>query len=236
MDNEAHELIAAYALDALDAEGQAQAKALLAESQEARDELRSLSAVTAALALGAVGPTPTPGLRERILVDASAEPQRVVPLERRRDRPTLKVVATVAAVAAVVAIGLGLWARSLSTELDSARTALDRSRAAATILADPSAQDVSLATGAGRLVVSDTGRAVLVVEGLAPAPAGKTYETWVIDGDTPAPAGTFTGDGQRQLVAVEGMVAPGAVVAVTVEDAGGVSQPTTKPVVASDPV
>ena len=44
MDAEAHELIAGYALDALEPADRARAKELLERSEEAREELRSLIA------------------------------------------------------------------------------------------------------------------------------------------------------------------------------------------------
>ena len=110
MDTETHELIAGYALGALDDADRARAEELLASSAEAREELRSFAEVTAALAVGATGPAPSAGLRDRILEGARAEPQVVVPLAPpvRRGR-VAPVLAAASAIAAVVAIGLGLW-------------------------------------------------------------------------------------------------------------------------------
>ena len=53
MDAESHELIAAYALDALDPDDRARAKELLASSEEAREELRAFSEVATAMATAA---------------------------------------------------------------------------------------------------------------------------------------------------------------------------------------
>ena len=75
---------------------------------------------------------------------------------------------------------------------------------------------------------------MLVVSNLAAAPAGKTYEAWVIEDGAAAPAGTFGGGG---TVAVQPR-APGpagAIVAVTVERPGGAEQPTSKPIITSRP-
>ncbi|HXH82165.1 MAG TPA: anti-sigma factor, partial [Candidatus Tectomicrobia bacterium] len=102
-------------------------------------------------------------------------------------------------------------------------------------VSDPSARTVSLAKGDGKLVVAPDGRAVIVLDGLAPAPAGKTYELWVIRGTTPQPAGVFAGGG-RSVVPVERRVGKDVVVAVTLERAGGVDAPTTTPLAASQPV
>ena len=105
MDAETHELIAGYALDALDEADRARAKELLASSEEAREELRSLTEVAAAMATASAGPAPAAGLRDRILDAARAEPQNVVSLEeRRRSRRLVPVLGTAAAVAACGAL------------------------------------------------------------------------------------------------------------------------------------
>ena len=90
--------------------------------------------------------------------------------------------------------------------------------------------------GAGRLVVASDGHAVLVLNELDPAPSGKTYEMWIVTDGTAASAGLFPGRDGIDIVALEGVVDGGAVVAVTVEPKGGVDQPTIEPVVASEPV
>ena len=88
----------------------------------------------------------------------------------------------------------------------------------------------------GRLVVTGEGKAWLALSELPTAPAGKAYEVWVIEGETPRPAGTFQGAPSPTLVRVEREVPDDAVVAVTLERAGGVDRPTTTPVVVSQPV
>jgi anti-sigma-K factor RskA len=146
------------------------------------------------------------------------------------------VLAAVAAVAAVVALGLGIWGASVSGDLDDARSALERERQAAAVLADPNARTVALASGTGRLVVDEDGAAVLVVGGHEPAPSGRTYQAWIVEGDSPVSAALFPGSDTGSVVPLEGDVPDGAVVAVTVERAGGADAPTTQPVVASQPV
>ena len=76
---------------------------------------------------------------------------------------------------------------------------------------------------------------MLVLDTVDPAPSGKTYEAWIIEGDAPRPAGLFPGSDGQDVVLIDGTVAPGAVVAVTVENAGGSDAPTTPPIVASNP-
>ncbi len=104
------------------------------------------------------------------------------------------------------------------------------------MLADPTATTVALQTGSGRLVVDADGAAVLVLDDLAAAPAGKTYQAWVVEGQTPVSAGTFDPTDGQAIVPIPQPVPDGAVVAVTVENAGGASAPTLPPLAASDPV
>ena len=236
MDAETHELIAGYALDALDPADRVRAEELLAHSEEAREELRSYADVPTALAVAATGPAPSADLRDRILVAARAERQTVVSLDERRRSRAMPALAAVAAVAAAAAVALGVWGAVNASDLDDARTALERERATSALLADPDARTVPLESGSGRLVVGDDGGAVLVLDELGAAPAGKTYEVWVMDGETPVRAGVFDGGGARDVVPVEEPVERGSVVLVTVEDAGGVDAPTTTPIVASEQV
>jgi anti-sigma-K factor RskA len=235
VDAETHELIAGYALDAPDADDEARARALLATSEEAREELRAMSEVAAAMATAASGPTPRPELRGRILDAARAEPPTVVSLDAHRRSRAVPVLGAAAAIAACAALALGLWGASASRDLDDARAALDRQRAVTAVLSDPDAEAVELEAGDGRLVVGDEGTAVLVLDGIGPAPAGKTYEVWVSDGGAPVPAGLFDGANDRDVVPVDGSVEAGSRVLVTVEPAGGVDAPTSDPIVVSQP-
>jgi anti-sigma-K factor RskA len=235
MEARAHGLTVAYALDALDADERRAYEEHLVDCERCRNELASFWQTTEALAIAATGAEPSEGLRDRILSDARSERQVVVPLEPRR-RSLAPVLGAAAAVAAVVALGVGLWATQISSDLDDTRLALDNARAAAAVLADPAARRVPLQMGEGELVVAPDGRAALVLHELDPAPAGKTYELWVLeDGETPVPAGLFSGQETPDVVALDGAVDAGDAVAVTVEDEGGVDAPSTQPIVASQP-
>ena len=210
-----HELSAAYALDALDEEERRAFEEHLRDCERCRLAVADFSETTALMAYGAAEAAPPPALRSRILDEVRRERRVVVPLRRPR------VAFGIAAAAAAAAIGFGLWSASLSGELDRTRAALD-------VLADPAARSVELEGAAGRLVVGEDGMAALVVRGLAPAPAGKTYEIWVIEGDRPRPAGLF--DEPGEVVLLERRVPDEAIVAVTVENDGGVGAPTTDPI------
>ena len=173
MDAETHELIAGYALDALDPADRARAEELLTQSEEAREELRSYGDVSTALAVAATGPAPSADLRGRILAAARAEQQTVVSLDERRRSRGVPVLGAVAAVAAAAAVALGIWGAVNANDLDDARTALERERATSALLADPDAQTVALESGSGRLVVGEGGDAVLVLDELGAAPRAR---------------------------------------------------------------
>jgi anti-sigma-K factor RskA len=234
METGIHELTAGYALDALDSDERRAYEEHLEGCERCQAELASFWEVTAAMALATSGPEPSVELRQRIIDQARAERQNVIPLRRRLRPVQTRVLAVAAAAAAIVAIGLGAWAVTLKTRLDDRNGELSANRATLAIVSDPSARTVGLAKGDGRVVVA-AGRAVMVLNKLAAAPSGKTYELWVITGSTARRAGLFTNSGTA-VVRLERPVAKGDVVAVTLERSGGVDAPTSTPLAASRPV
>ena len=208
-----HDLTAGYALDP-DERGRYEEH--LASCESCRDELQGFWQVAGALGRAAGGPTPPASLRDRILEQARSERPNVVPFRRRVATPVLSAAA---AVAAVVAVGLGIWSLGLSGDLDDANSIL-------AVLSDPNARVQETADGEANLVVTPTGRAALVVRRLAPAPAGKDYEIWVFEDGVPQRAGLFERPGVAML---SRRVARGQTVAVTLEPDGGVDAPTGDP-------
>ena len=76
------------------------------------------------------------------------------------------------------------------------------------------------------------GQAVLVADSLAPAPAGKTYQIWFLDSSGAATSAGFVPTGDHSAVLLQGDPSKAAAVGVTLEPAGGSTQPTTTPVLA----
>jgi len=223
MADDVHALVGPYALDALDEGEERSFEQHLALCERCRQELAGLREAAASLAYAAPPTAPPPELKQRILTQARAERPNVVPLKRRRSWTAS--LAAAAAIAACAAVALGIWAASLSNSQDPVES----------VLSKPGSRLVSMGT-AGALAVAPDGTAVLQVS-VPPAPTGKTYEAWVIQsGGKAKPAGLFPGRAGTSIVEIPRPVRPGAVVAVTLERAGGAREPTSKPLAQSKKV
>ena len=217
-----HDYTAAYALDALDAEEARRYEEHLATCEECREQLAQLSGAAGALAFAVESPAPPRELRSRMLEAARAERPNVRPLPTRWSRGT----AVLAAVAAVAAVGLGIWSIHLSHSLNDERSARER---LGHVITTPIASVVRV-TGqsTGTLLVTPSGNATLIVSQLPKVPKGKVYEAWVIKNDKPVRAGTFPGGGNTVIIPLDRSVPHGAIVAVTLENAPGTDAPTGK--------
>jgi anti-sigma-K factor RskA len=200
-----HELTAAYALDALDADEADAYELHLGQCEECREELAGLNEAAGHLAFATVAPVPPARLRAAILERAAAERSNVVPLLRRR----------------WVARGLGVAAAAAACVVVGLAVALSQS-------SHKSYVSMSVRIGAN-------GTATMTISGLGAAPHGKTYEAWVIPSGRlprPRPAGLFSG-GASTTVHLRASVPRNAVVAVTLEHAGGVRVPTMAPILSA---
>jgi anti-sigma-K factor RskA len=233
MAEELHDLVAPYALDALEPGERELFERHLEECESCRAQLSDLQSTAAALAYAA-STEPPAALRERILEAARAENGGKV-LQFPKRRWLFPATAVAAAAAAVVAIGVGLWAASLSRDLDRERSAKE-GYARAIELLESDAQVVRLSNAEGGLLVTPGGEAALVVCDLQPAPTEKTYEAWVIQGETPQPAGLFRGGSGCPPVLLDRKVPAGSQVAVTLEQQGGATRPTGPLLVRSEGV
>jgi anti-sigma-K factor RskA len=210
MDREGlHDLVAAYALDALDDEDRQAFDEHLETCERCREDVLTLAEAATALAYAPEGPVPPEALRGRIIEAVQAEPgAKVIPFPRFR-RPVW--IASVAA-AACLALGLGLWA-TVGTSNSPGR-----------------AQTVALAGRVGTLTVSGSGEARMDVRGLASLPTGSFYQVWVIPSHAkPIPDVHFRRSG-RVDVPLARKVSGGDTVAVTVEHSL-VSAPTSTPII-----
>jgi anti-sigma-K factor RskA len=219
------ELIAGQALYALSEDDSERVALHTAECERCRMQLREAEAIAASLAYAVPTLAPPPDLRERLL--AAVAPVVPVPLaapvpasEPRRQRSLRpgwwpRVSAVAAPVLAAAAMGLLVWNVSLRGNLHSLEQSLQRGHA--------------VRLGDIGTVVTKPGGSATLYASVVRAPAGKTYEAWVIHGQVAVPAGLFEGGGKLTLKLTK-PAKPGDVVAITIEPAGGTRAPTTTPI------
>ena len=240
------DLLGVYALDALPADEVAEVEEHLAGCGRCRAEVaqhRQTATALAALVETPVGhgggPAPE-GVWERIAAELDGEaPARplapVVPFRAAVTMPARLVapaLAAAAVVALVVAIGLGAVVVRQNARLDTLSASNHRQAELAAALVDPSARRVQLTSpsGAGTVgaVMTSDGDAFLVPSGVPGVSADRTYQLWAISGGV-AHSVALLGSEPGELVHVR-MPAQAEVLAITVERAGGVEQPTSEPV------
>ena len=170
-----------------------------------------------------------------------AEPREEIPESRatsaawagaeRRSRVRLALATSAAVLLGIGVAALGAW--TVWPDGDEAVETAQPSGAADALqlISQPGARSLPVEGSKGTmvLVVAPSGEAVLVISGLTAAPAGKEYQAWVVTGGKPKSAGLFKGGATRLVVPLNRRVPKGAVVAVTLERAGGVPAPTQTP-------
>jgi hypothetical protein len=159
-------------------------------------------------------------------------PPRPVTLARvelpRARRPGWPTLAALAIATGLAAVGLGVWSvlgEARSEPSTAEDTAVSQSLA---VLADSTATRFSFRGSVGRiaLVVTESGDAVLALDGLGPAPEGSVYQAWLVpEGSaTPLPDASF--DAVASVVPLERRVPSGTRVAVTLEPTGDATRPS----------
>lgn len=229
--SEIHALSGAYAIDALDDIERAQFERHLAECPDCRDEVDSLREASATLA-EAVATPPSDALRERILGEiATVRPLPpltvpALPERRRRFRP----VALVAAAAAVIALGGGVVWQSVqddTTQQTPTLSAVDQ-----VLQAKDAEHYTKQLPGGGSVSITRSAKlnkAVLETSGMDDLPSDKVYEMWFAqEGEGMVPAGLMEASNGTFLMEGDAAEAIGA--GITVEPAGGSTEPTLPPV------
>jgi len=239
MDHERfEELKEAYVLGALPKEDRREFEEYFAAHPERQAEIEELSAVAGLLALSPQEQEPSPELRRRIMGAVRAE--AVHPRDGRRSwltglREAVEIRDLALAAAAMLVIGLFSWSMLLQGEV---RDLQGRVQSLQSQPQDP--QMITLGgTGTKQgarveLVTLEGDRAILMAENMPPVPEGKTYQIWVIRGDTPQPSGLFEPKGDSIVAVVEKPVEGADAVAVTVEPEGGSKEPTTDPMLVGE--
>lgn len=202
--DELRDLLAAYALGALDPEDERAVEAHLATCADCRRDVAALRDAAASLATGVPAVEPPAALKTRIMrateLEARVEPPApVTPLPQRRPRNWSLAVTALAATLAVVLGGLSLSLNrrvaTLTNQVNSFSDRLAVQEQVLALLASPSARTASLrgAVRASVRFVYDPLRrqGVLVVSDLTDPGAAFVYQLWLITRQTPESAGVF---------------------------------------------
>jgi anti-sigma-K factor RskA len=174
------------------------------------------------------------GLDARIAVTRQLPPvtdEASGPAPRQRSsKRRLRAAWAVAAALAVVVAGLGWRTIDQQHQIDgfnASSTQITR------LLAAPDAYTARVpVTGGGTALLLDSrqlNEAALSFTGLAGAPAGKTYQLWLMTPDGKARSVALMAAGPATPVVIQGLTGE-AKVGMTIEPAGGSPQPTTTPV------
>ena len=245
-------LSGAYALHALPEDEAKAFEAQLEVSEEARNEVTGLADTAVILGLAVDPVTPPASLKASIMAQIATTPQldrepvaetsatavdarfsgkaQAKAQQRWFTRPVNAIIGVAAAVALI--IGGGVAVNAISTNVTQQAAA---DQLAAIYAADDSASAKATVAGGGEATLvwaASLGTSALIVEGMNTLPSDKVYELWYIDEDGARPAGTFTvGPDGKTWQVLEGDMAAGDTVGVTVEPNGGSKSPTTDPVV-----
>jgi anti-sigma-K factor RskA len=222
-----------YVLGALPEEERLEFERYLMAHPDLQAEVEDLGTVAGLLAFSPREQEPPPELRHRIM--ATVEAEAAHPHTSRRSWlaglwEAVGVRDLALAAAAVLVIGLFSWSMLLQGEVRDLQGRVQN------LQSQPQGPQMIALGGRGtkqgaraELVTLEGDRAVLVAENMPPVPEGKTYQIWVIKGDTPQPSGLFEPRGNAIAAVVENPVEGADTVAVTVEPEGGSKKPTTNP-------
>ena len=226
------ELKDAYVLGALPEEERREFEEYLAAYPGRKAEIEELSAIAGLLALSPQEHEPPPELRRSIM--SAVEPEAESPHTSSRSwlvgiRGYLGVRNLALGAAALLVIGLFSWNMILQGEVRDLQGEVQSSRA-------PQESRMVAMEGPGaahgaqaEVMILGDERAVLMAEDMPPAPEGKTFQIWVIQGDVPQPGGLFQTSEDPVATVIAQPLSGADAVAVTVEPEGGSPEPTTDP-------
>ncbi|KUN40454.1 hypothetical protein AQJ30_07355 [Streptomyces longwoodensis] len=234
-EDDPHEAIAAYVLNALPPAEEAAFENHLAGCSTCTEEITAFREVVAELAAAQSAPVPqhirTTTLKAITHIHQESAPRP--PRTAGRRRPALVLAASITAAALLA--GTTAWQY---TEAEHARTQAAQARGSSQALTDLLvAPDVTVHTAkltdgarAAVTVSRGQGKAVFAAQGLPAPDEGKTYELWYAftTGDL-HPAGLVSGDARHAPHLLKGPLNKAVAVGITLEPASGSKQPTSKP-------
>ena len=225
---EMRELVAAYVLGAVPPEEGPFIRAHISTCDECMAEADRYGEIATSLAL-AVDSEPLPkDFADRVLAAATEDrPEQTSPSRKpRRFRLSLPALAGGLAVLLAFAV--------MTTALIQTKGDLRRADKALTALVHSEGVLELQGAGAVARVVPTASETYLVVAGLQEAPDNHTYQLWFMDGTTPVSAGVFDVSDGLAIVEADRSVEGFDGAAVTIEPAGGSTEPTSTPIMQSE--
>lgn len=258
MDRQIEELLAFYALDALNDEEKELVEAYLKGHPEARQQVEEMGRAVSALPYSVSPVEPSPRSKEALISRVAAEQRAVsatreLPPRSRRMRfenffSAFSLGAAAIAIVSVIVLSaqvsrlrneisaLRLALAAQSNQLEQINAQLPQATPSAVITVSLKGTDIQ-PQAQGQLIADPNSQsAVLVIVGLTPLEAGKTYQVWLIEGDAPVSAGLLKVDENGQgvlVVSSETPIGSFDALGISVEPEEGSPQPTGDIVVLS---
>ena len=232
-DIDIHHLGAAYALDALDERERMAFESHYPLCEVCRADVVAFRATLAQVAM-AQSAEPPESMKSRVMAEIAHTrqlspllPDRVADLAERRHRRQRVVEGVLVAAAAIALfVATAVVLRNGDDQPASASALAD-------VMAEPDSRLLTLISGAG--VSSGTvkvawsssdGTAVLIADGLPPAPSGSVYELWLIADEVPQPMQVLQSAGDGRLRAVVDIGSVPDAWGLTIEPEKGSPAPT----------
>lgn len=227
--NETHvlDLLPAYALGSLDRDEANQVEEHLLSCLICRSESAAFDTVAEQLSFAAPAAAPSPELKDRLMQRVqTARPQRPVPVQHSQ-RPWLErllpvwSLASLGLIIALAAFNLSLWQRLNQLEFLTAPGGMRAIPLSATV-------DAPGATGFV-LVGADGMNGAVVVDGLPPLDENRQYQVWLVRDGKRTSGAIFSTDEENYAgmrIRIAGSLLEYSAVDVTIEPAGGSTQPT----------
>lgn len=229
-DDELIELLAPFAINAVEPDERTAVEAFLQAHPEYQDEVDEYRSAAALLAAGHRDAPPSVWERIQNSIEPSAPPLRLIDEHvsaQHTARRFKRLSVGLSIAAAVLAVTLGAVLVKDRTSAPS-----DLANLAAAARSETNTREVNLTSTSGgsvaSVVVTADGHGFVQQSSLPELPEGKTYQLWA-----------FTDRGEPISIAVLGRTVPESafmavaqvkVLAITVEDAGGVVSPSGSPV------
>lgn len=235
---EIEELLGAFALDAVEPDEAELISAHLVDCPRCRAEVAEHR--EAATLLAHVGADAPEGVWAKIAGSLEETPPaldmgKIVPMGTARRSAPVRWMAAITAVAAAIAIALGVQVVRQEHRMDRLAAAVSSrgvSEAAAAAPLEPGARTVDLRSSDGslaaRAVITRDGRGYLLQGSLPSLDSAETYQLWGLVADRTVSLGVLGPDPRVAQFQVVGDV---KALAVTNEERGGVVQSKNKPVV-----